>query len=104
MLDRPPLPSPRATGIALRFVADIQAGRRPSIEKALDQAPRNEWAALLQSLLIAEINARRARGENPTARDYLPRFPAHTDVVRAIVPEPPLPAPQVPYPESSAVL
>jgi hypothetical protein len=87
MSDRPILPSAAVTGIALRFAAEIQAGRRPSIEAALDQAPKHEWPDLLQSLLIAETNARRARGETPVAREYLPRFPAHTDVVRTVVAE-----------------
>jgi hypothetical protein len=81
------LPSPVATAIALRFVGDLQSGKRPSIEAALDQAPPSEWPGLLQSLLIAEVNHRRARGEMPVAREYLPRFPAHIDVVRSVVPE-----------------
>jgi hypothetical protein len=65
----------------------LQTGKRPSIEAALDQAPPTEWPGLLQSLLIAEVNHRRSRGEMPVAREYLPRFPAHTEVVRSIVPE-----------------
>ena len=45
-------------------------------------------------LLVAEVGDRRARGEAPTARDYLPRFPAHTHVVRNVLPDaPPRPAP-----------
>lgn len=87
MSNRLPLPSSAVTAIALRFTAEIQAGRRPSIEAALDQAPTDEWPQLLQSLLIAETNARRARGEAPVAGEYLPRFPAHTAVVRSVVPE-----------------
>src|SRR5947209_17604682 len=87
MSDRLAFPSAVATGIALRFVADLQAGRRPSIETALDLAPQDEWAGLLHSLLIAETNARRGRGETPVAREYLPRFPAHMEIVRAVVPE-----------------
>jgi hypothetical protein len=92
---------------------------------ALDQAPRDEWAGLLQSLLIAETNFRRSRGESPIAREYLPRFPAHAEVVREVVPDthqapmivptvlvaeevipepPPLPIRQMRYPESPAVL
>jgi hypothetical protein len=84
------LPSPVATSIALKFVADLQSGRRPSIEAALDQAPPTEWPGLLQSLLIAEVNHRRSRGELPVAREYLARFPAHTDVVRSVVPDQPV--------------
>jgi hypothetical protein len=89
-------PSLTATQVALQFVTDIEAGARPSIETALDQVPLNDWADLLRSLLIAEVNARRARGEAPTARDYLPRFPAHTDVVRAVLSEVPARAPKPP--------
>jgi hypothetical protein len=36
---------------------------------------------------VAEVGDRRSRGETPKARDYLPRFPAHTDVVRAVLPD-----------------
>jgi hypothetical protein len=105
-------PSRTATQVALQFVADVYAGGRPSIEAALDEAPPAEWAGLLRALLIAEVNARRARGEVPTARDYLARFPAHTAIVRTILPELPPPAPdppplaagQVGYPESPAEL
>lgn len=95
------LPSPTATAIALRFVGDLQTGLRPSIEAALDQAPPSEWPGLLQSLLIAEVNHRRSRGEMPVAREYLPRFPAHTEIVRLVVPEKPVetrPAPLAPPP------
>jgi hypothetical protein len=102
MSSRPILPSSATTRIALRFVADLQSGRRPSIEMALDQAPRDEWGGLLQSLLIAETNYRRSRGEIPVARDYLPRFPAHIDVVREVVPDlpaSPIVVPTVPLAE-----
>ena len=80
-------PSAATFRIALGFAADLQAGKRPLIELALDSVPPSEWAPLLHSLLIAEINARRARGEVPLRREYLPRFPAHTHVVRAVFPE-----------------
>lgn len=81
------IPSLTVTQIALRFVGELQAGRRPSIEAALDSAPSTEWGGLLQSLLIAEVNHRRSRGETPVAREYLPRFPAHTSVVRSVIAE-----------------
>lgn len=105
-------PTRTATQVALDFVADVYAGGRPSIEAALDEAPPAEWADLLRALLIAEVNARRARGESPTARDYLPRFPAHTDIVRTVLPEatarapepPPFPARRADFPESPAEL
>src|SRR5262245_47592755 len=80
-------PSAATVRIALRFATDLQAGKQPLIEVALDSTPRTEWGPLLHSLLIAEVNARRGRGETPLLREYLPRFPAHTDVVRAVVPE-----------------
>jgi hypothetical protein len=69
----------------MRFLADLQAGMRPSIESALDTVPTSEWPGLLESLLIAEVNWRRARGETPTAREYMPRFPAHTSIVRSVL-------------------
>lgn len=89
MTKRAQPPSLTATQVALQFAAQLQAGDRPSIEAALDQVTSAEWADLLHSLLIAEVNVRRTRGENPTARDYLPRFPAHTHIVRAVLPDPP---------------
>jgi len=92
MTKRPPAPSLTATQVAVQFAAQLQAGYRPSIEAALDRVTGSEWADLLHSLLIAEVNARRARGENPTTRDYLPRFPAHTHVVRAVLPADPSPS------------
>lgn len=91
MSDRPSNPSPAATAAAMQFVTDLMAGRRPSIEAALDAVPPSEWPGLLHSLLIAEVNDRRSRGEFPLAREYLPRFPAHADVVRAVLPDVPVP-------------
>jgi len=85
--EQPTPTSARASRIARRFATDLLASKRPSIEAALDAAPRDEWGALLHTLLVAEVDARRARGETPLAREYLPRFPAHTDVVRAVLPE-----------------
>src|SRR5262245_30284545 len=85
MTANPALPSRASTAIALRFVGDLQTGKRPSIEAALDQAPAVEWSGLLHSLLIAEVNYRRSHGEMPVAREYLPRFPAHTEIVRSVV-------------------
>jgi hypothetical protein len=80
-------PSPAATAVALRFVGELQAGRRPSIEAALDSVASEEWPGLLQSLLIAEVNHRKSRGETPLTREYLPRFPAHAAIVRSVLPE-----------------
>lgn len=78
------LPTPSTLQVAMRFVGELQAGRRPSIEAALDSTPTTEWDGLLQSLLIAEVNHRRSRGESPVAREYLPRFPAHTSIVESV--------------------
>jgi hypothetical protein len=118
----PPKPPIRpAAAVAEDFVTALGRGLRPSIEAALDGANRDEWPSLLRSLLVAEIGDRRARGEAPVAREYLPRFPAHTEVVRAVLPEAPppvVPAPaepaattrlpawvrEVTYPESPAVV
>jgi len=88
MSARPVAPTPLVTTIALRFVAALQAGRRPSIEAALDSAPSSEWSGLLQSLLTAEVNDRLSRGETPHIREYLPRFPAHMAIVRTAFPSP----------------
>ena len=73
--------------IVRRFEAALKAGKRPSIEDALDSAAKAEWTDLLRTLLTAEVNARRARGETPLAHEYLPRFPAHTNVVLSLFPD-----------------
>src|SRR5262245_23086312 len=91
MSDRPAVPSRLATQVALRFVADLQAGKRPRIEEALAAAPLAEYSALLQSCLIAEVNLRRSRGEAPTAGEYLSRFPADAAAVRAVFGSLPIP-------------
>ena len=89
-LRRRPAPIIRPVSeIVQTFTAELWRGRRPSIEAALDETANDEWPGALRTLLLAEIADRRARGETPVVREYLPRFPAHIDVVRAVFPPPP---------------
>jgi len=73
--------------IVRRYEASLKAGKRPSLEDALDSAARAEWSDLLRMLLTMEVDARRAWGESPRANEYLPRFPAHVSIVYSVFPE-----------------
>jgi serine/threonine protein kinase len=64
------------------FESDWQAGRRPSIEQFLAEAPpalRNE---LLRELLELEVAYRKRAGESPTLGEYLKRFPDYFTATR----------------------
>ncbi len=76
-------PSPLATLAAMSFVQEWLGGGRPRIEDALNTVPPSERANLFESLLTAEVNARKARGEAPDAGEYAPRFPQFRHMVEA---------------------
>jgi eukaryotic-like serine/threonine-protein kinase len=58
-----------------RFEADWRADLRPEIEATLARALDRDRLALFPELLALERELREARGERPTALDYLARFP-----------------------------
>ena len=58
-----------------RYEAGWVAGPRPKIEQFLDQVAAIERPPLLRELLAIELEIRRGRGEEPTAQEYLARFP-----------------------------
>ena len=64
-----------------RFEAEWQAGRRPEIERYLETASEPERLALLQALLVTELELRQDLGERPTADEYLRRFPRFAGIV-----------------------
>lgn len=92
------VPSAFATEIAFRFVRELQAGKNPRLEDAVALAPPNEWDSILHSLLIAEVNFRRASGEVPQLHEYLKRFPNHAAIVKSVLPESSVVVPTIPVP------
>jgi tRNA A-37 threonylcarbamoyl transferase component Bud32 len=69
-----------------RFEDDWLAGLAPRIEDVLDAlpVPASQQAVLLAELLKLERELRQRRGEAVSASGYLPRFPEHAHVVRAV--------------------
>ncbi len=67
-----------------RFSADLDAGLSPRIEDYLGATADVTEDATLRPLIVAELEWRRARGDRPDCGEYLVRFPAHGDLVRAI--------------------
>jgi len=88
-------PSSLATQIAFRFVQHWLAGSRPRMEDALAAVPPAERLDLFESLLMAEVNARKSRGEMPDAAEYAARFPQYVPMIAAALgaPRPAAPAP-----------
>jgi serine/threonine protein kinase len=69
-----------------RFEDDWLDGRAPRIEDVLAACPTSpsQRAVLLAELLKLERELRQRRGEVLSASDYLPRFPEHAHVIRAL--------------------
>ena len=69
---------------AKRFEQAWKKGPRPRIEDFLAKLPEAEWPPLLAELLRVERELRVRAGENPTAEDYVSRFPGRDDVVTSV--------------------
>lgn len=78
-------PSAGATQAALQFVQLLVNGSRPKMEHFLSRVPSAERASLFESLLTAEINARKSNQETPTANDYLGRFPQYQGLIISVL-------------------
>src|SRR5579862_7198816 len=64
------------------FEAAWRAGGRPRIEASLAEVDATERAAFFRELLAAELELRRAGGEDePAIGEYLARFPGHADLL-----------------------
>lgn len=63
------------------FQAELEAGKRPRIEKILGQMKEKYHERVLRSLLTVEIGYRRRGGESPNAEEYTTRFPDFEEVV-----------------------
>ncbi len=67
-----------------RFEAEWKAGRRPALESFLAEGPPAVQGKLLRELLLLDCDYRRKAGEHPAAEDYLRRFAAGGEDVRAV--------------------
>src|SRR5262249_22952228 len=66
-----------------RFEDAWRAGQRPAIEDYLGGTAEACGSQLLLELLCLEIHYRCQNGETVVADDYVSRFPAHADLIRA---------------------
>lgn len=65
-----------------------QAGDPPSIESAIaGDIAKIERDALLAELIVLEIDYRRRRGETPTAKEYIERFPQDARAIEDVLNE-----------------
>jgi hypothetical protein len=81
--DKEPLPLGAVRSIDQlcdRFEAALKARQSPQIEEFLSLADEAHRSALLEALLEVELEYRRAWGEQPSADEYLERFPDSTAV------------------------
>ncbi len=67
-----------------RFEADCKAGQRPLPEEYLDTAAEPARSALLRQLLLLDWDYRRRAGDDPSAGDYLPRFPGDPALIEDV--------------------
>jgi len=61
-----------------QFEGAWKAGLHPPTEEYLGQVPEQDRSALFEQLLRVELHWRRGRGEQPTQKEYLARFPQFT--------------------------
>jgi serine/threonine protein kinase len=78
----------RIDRICDRFEAVWEKGERPRVEDYLDGIEAPYRPALVRDLLAAEIDARRRRGERPTAAEYAARCPEHAAWICGLFPGP----------------
>lgn len=71
-----------------RFQASWLAGSRPRIEDHLGESPSSIQECLLRELLALEKELRNAAGEESNIEEYAARFPAHAELVRAVLASP----------------
>ena len=73
----------RLHSICEKFECRWRGGDRARIEDLMSRVEPGDQPALLEELLILEIELRRAVGESPSLTEYLSRFPADLDRVEA---------------------
>jgi serine/threonine protein kinase len=69
-----------------RFEGAWERGETPRFEDYLGAIDEPYRPALLHELLAAELDARRRRGERPTATEYAERCPEHAQRIRDLFP------------------
>ncbi|QDT11779.1 serine/threonine-protein kinase [Stieleria marina] len=72
----------RIDDLCTEFEQKWQSNEAPSIESSLDEnANATERVALLAELIVLDVDYRQRRGETPTKREYLERFPDDAEAV-----------------------
>ena len=71
----PPSQARYVNQVCERYEAAWREGTVPRIEESLRQVPEAARSALFTELLALELELRRGRGERPTPKEYLDRFP-----------------------------
>jgi hypothetical protein len=104
-MSRPPGPAPApplpphegrlVDEVCDRFEQGWRGGLRPPIEHYLGRAPDSARTALLRELLALELVYRRQAGEQPSADEYVGRFPDHAGLIACAFREA-TPAPRLP--------
>ena len=79
-----PAPSARVDEVCDRFEAAWRAGHAPRIEDLVAATPDNDRTALLGELVALERELRSKRGEHPSVREYLVRFPEYASIIHAV--------------------
>ena len=78
----------RIDDLCAEFENAWQRDEPPTIESMLPRATSPvERAALLAELLVLDIDYRRRRGEQPTAQEYIDRFPEDSETIRRALKE-----------------
>ena len=74
----------RIDQICLRFEAAWRAGGHPPIEPYLAGVPEPERSALLQELLLLDVDYRLRGGQTPRSDEYRTAFPEQRDIVEDV--------------------
>ena len=85
-------PTKPVPGICERFESAWKSKERPCLEEYLAQLPEPDRIKMLGELLALEMHYRRQWGETIVLDEYLRRFPADTELVKAIFLQAGLPA------------
>lgn len=74
----------RVDRICLAFEEAWKSGTRPRVEAYLGDTPEPERSALLEELLLLELDYRCRSGEMPTREDYQTRYGDHPGIVARV--------------------
>jgi serine/threonine protein kinase len=70
----------RIDAVCDRFEEELQAGRKPCIEQALETVDRSVQTVLLRQLILLELEYG-SNGKRTGSSDYLIRFPDHSELI-----------------------